>query len=137
MSNSRVSLEPSVLKVSNTKEEDVLLGSKCKKCGRYFFPARAWCGACAEPTTEPVELSKEGTLISYSLMTRKPKYCLVEPPYILGEVLIPEGIRIYTVVNSRDVAELKMGQKVELDTVEIKKDEQGNSVIAYSFTPVE
>ena len=137
MSSSRISLEPSVLKVGSTKEEDVLLGSRCKECGRDFFPGRLWCAACAEPTTEPVEFSKEGTLISYSLMTRKPTYCMVETPYILGEVLIPEGIRLYTVVNSKNVDELKTGQRAKLDTVEIKKDEKSNSVIAYSFTPVE
>ena len=136
MANSRVSLEPSVLKVGNTKEEDVLIGSKCKECGRYFFPQRKWCGHCAEPTTEVVELSKEGTISSFSLMTRKKSYCLVQTPYIFGEVMIPEGILIYTVINAQSVEAFQMGQKAKLDTTEIKKDEKGTSVIAYRFTPV-
>lgn len=137
MPSSRISLEPTVLKVGNTKEEDVLMGSRCTECERYFFPQRKRCAHCAEPTTEPVELSKEGILGSYSLMTRKPKYCLIEPPYILGEVSIPEGIVIYAVIHSTDPEVLEMGQPVRLDTVEIESDEKGGSVIAYRFAPIE
>ena len=137
MSSKRISLEPNVLKVGNTKDEDVLIGSKCKECGRYFFPQRKRCGYCAEPSTEMVELSKEGILSSYSLLTKKPKYSLIEPPYILGEVKIPENILIFTVINAKNSKELKIGQKVKLDTLEIKKDEKENSVVAYIFTPAE
>ena len=137
MPKSRISLEPTVLKVGNTKDEDVLMGSRCTECERYFFPQRKRCAHCAEPTTEPVQLSKEGVLSSYSLLTRKPKYCLVDPPYILGEVSIPEGIVIYAVIHSADPEALEMGQPVRLDTVEIESDEKGGSVIAYRFAPKE
>ncbi len=136
MGHSRLSLEPSVLKIGVQEEEDALVGSKCKECGRYFFPQRKWCAHCAEPTTEVVELSKEGTISSYSLMARKQNYCLVELPYILGEVMMPEGILIYSVINAKDPKELRMGQKARFGTTEIKKDEKGNSVMAYWFTPV-
>ena len=136
MPGSRISLEPSVLKVADNKDNDTLVGSRCSQCGRYFFPQRVRCGACTEPTTEPVDLSKEGTLISYTLITSRARFAEVQPPYILGEVMMPEGIRIYTLINSRDVNQLKIGQRTKLDTLEIKKDEDGNSVIAYSFSPV-
>ena len=136
MASIRVSLEPSVLRLGEREEDDVLLGSRCRDCGRYFFPARVRCGACAEPTTDPVELSREGTLVSYTLITRKPRYAQVEPPYILGEVLIPEGIRIYTYVNSPSTDDLRVDQGARLKTLEIKKDDEGNGVIAYSFAPV-
>jgi len=137
MSDSRISLEPSVFEVGHTKEEDRLIGSKCKECGRYFFPKRTWCASCAEPTAEEVVLSKEGVLSSYSLMTRKPGYALIETPYILGEVRIPEGILIYTYLKTGNFEKLQMGQKMKLDSIEIKKDDTGNGVFAYCFTPTE
>ena len=136
MSGSRVSLEPKVLKVEDTKDKDALIGSRCRQCGRYFFPQRIRCGACTEPITELVELSKQGTLISYTLVTSRPRFALVQPPYILGEVLMPEGLRIYSLIDAKDVNELKMGQKAQLGTLEIKKDEGGNTVVAYCFVPV-
>ena len=133
----RISLEPTVLKVGATTDEDVLIGSKCRECHRYFFPQRKRCAHCAEPTTETVELSREGILRSFSLMTRKPKYCRVEPPYILGEVSIPEGLVIYAVIHGTDPEALEIGQPVRLDTVTIDNNEKGESVIAYRFTPKE
>lgn len=136
MKQGRISLEPDVLKAGDTKEDDVLMGSKCKECGRYFFPQRKRCASCAEPTTEPVELSREGILNSFSLMTRKPKYCLVEPPYILGEVTIPEGIVIYAVIHAADPNALEMGQQVRLDTVELETQGEDGAVIAYRFASV-
>ena len=136
MGNSRKSLESNVLKIGDLKEEDALIGSRCIDCGRYFFPQRRWCGFCAEPKTEIVELSKEGTITSYSLMTRKQIYCLVDIPYILGEVTIPEGIVIYTMINAKNTEVLKIGQKARLDTIEIKKDESGNSIMAYCYLPI-
>ena len=137
MPGSRVSLEPSVLEVGDIKEEDRLIGSRCRECDRYFFPQRKWCASCAEPTTERVVLGREGTLSSFSIMTRKTKYCLMETPYVLGEVRIPEGILIYTVINTKNPEKLQMGQKVKLDTMEIKKNEEGSSVIAFNFAPAE
>ena len=135
MSHSRVSLEPGVFEVGETKEEDRLIGSRCQACDRYFFPGRKWCALCAEPTTEEVVLGKEGVLDSFSVMTRKTKYALIETPYVLGEVRIPEGILIYSVIRTEDPEKLQVGQKVQLDAMEIKKDDDGNSVMAYIFTP--
>ncbi|MFH1349389.1 MAG: OB-fold domain-containing protein [Pseudomonadota bacterium] len=137
MPHSRKSLEPSVFQLGSTKEEDRLIGSRCKECGRYFFPGRKWCASCAEPTTEEVVLSKEGSLSSFSIMTRKTKYALIETPYVLGEVKIPEGLLIYTVINTEAPEKLQMGQKVTLDSMEVKKDDEGNSVVAYNFEPAE
>ena len=137
MSSKRTSLEPVVLKVGSTKEEDVLIGSRCTECERYFFPQRKRCAHCAEPTIETVELSREGILISYSLLTRKPKYCLVEPPYVLGEVSIPEGIVIYAVIKSTDPEALELGQPVRLDTMELEINGKDGKFIAYRFAPIQ
>ena len=49
---------------------------------------------------------------------------------------MPEGLRIYSLIDAKDVNELKMGQKAQLGTLEIKKDEGGNTVVAYCFVPV-
>lgn len=135
MPNFRISLEPTVLHVGTSKDQDVLVGSKCKECERYFFPSRIRCGECAEPTTEPINLSKKGNLTSFALITRKPKFAEIDAPYILGEVLLPEGIRIYSLINSKDPSGLVVNQEVTLDTLELKIDQDKNKVIAYAFSP--
>ena len=136
MGNKRESLEPQLLQLGSNPEEDVLLGSKCDQCGRYFVPQRKWCGFCAQPTTRKVEMSRQGVLTSFSLMTRKPEYALVDTPYVLGEVTLPEGVIVYSVINVDDPEDLVMGQAVRLHTVAIKKNDSGEPVMAYTFQPV-
>jgi uncharacterized OB-fold protein len=131
---SRTSLEPDVLSVGREEGEDVLLGSRCTRCGRYFFPQRVWCGGCAEPTTEVVELSRQGTLTSFTRLHRKPEYSIIEPPYILGEVTLPEGLRIYSVITTKDDTDPTMGQAVGLRSIQVR-EQQGGAVFAYAFAP--
>ena len=148
-SSCQKSLEPSVFKVKSGDEPPTLLGSRCPKCQRVFFPAREWCAACLEPLCKSIELSREGTLVSFALVERKQDYSIVEPPYVLGEVLLPEGIDIYTTINlesevsaagvrvystldEHNMDSLKMGQKVILKPVVIKKEEECE-VLAYNF----
>ena len=150
----RKSLEPSVFRVSNDAENDILIGSKCKKCQRVFFPPREWCAACLEPTCEEVELSREGEMEAFSLVERKQDYALIEAPYVLGEIKLPEGphvytsigakseeslggIRLYCSYNEENLGELKRGQKVKLKPVVVKKDEEGNDIVAYNFEVME
>lgn len=149
----RKSLEPSVFQVNKDAEKDVLTGSKCRQCHRVFFPKRVWCAACLEPTCDEIELSREGTLLSFSLVEKKQAYCLLEAPYVLGEVLLPEGPHIYTSIGAEsevtpeevkpystigedNLDTLKIGQKVSLKPVVIKKDEEGNDIVAYNFNVV-
>ncbi len=146
----RKSLEPKVFQVKGEGEEDALLGSKCKKCGGVFFPPREWCAACYEPTCETIVLSGEGILESFALMERKQAYSVVEPPFVIGEVLLPEGVHVYTTINLRsevsseeakvystidgdNFISLKVGQRARLSPVVIRWDEEGNEIVAYNF----
>ena len=155
MSNSkRVSLEPAIFRVKSGPESDILVGSKCQKCHRVFFPPRVWCAACVEPTCEELELSREGMLLSFALVNRAQTYCVIEAPYVLGEVLLPEGPHIYTsisaqsditpegvkvrsTINEGNLNLLEIGQKVMLTPILVRKDEEGNDVFAFNFTVVE
>lgn len=147
----RKSLEPTVFRVGETKEEDTLIGSVCAKCVLTYFPPREWCAACFEPGCKEVELSKEGTLSSFALVERKQAYCLVEAPYAFGEVRLPEGLLIYTTLNvTSDIATngeirvhstidqdnfevFQVGQTARLVPIVIKKDDDGADIIAYNF----
>ena len=101
-----------------------------------------------------IELSREGTLLSFSLVEKKQAYSIVEAPYILGEVLLSEGPHIYTTMNLQSEVStegvklystighdnldlLKMGQKVVLKPIVVRKDEEGCDIVAYNFNLVE
>lgn len=131
----RTSLESDVLRAGEAPDEDVLLGSRCTICGRYFFPQRKRCAACTETSTATVELSKVGVLSSYTTMTKKPVFSVLDAPYILGEVLLPEGVRVYSAINVFGGEQPSIGSRVRLDPIEVRRGM--GTVIAYSFSTQE
>ena len=150
MTTGKISLEPALFRPGDGMHEGVLLGSKCQSCGRLFFPPREWCAACCEPSCRSAELSRHGELRSYTVVQRKTTYSLVTAPYILAEIALPEGIFVYATLNlsssptadgyhfhtltaAGDLAALSIGQRVALSEVTIKKDPNGNDVVAYNF----
>ena len=71
-------------------EEPSLLGLRCPECGTYVFPPRA--AACPNPDCtatelDPVELSRTGTVWSYTVN------CYAPPePYVSPDPFEPYGV---------------------------------------------
>ena len=102
--------------------EHKLVASRCKSCGKLFFPARPMCPECHGKDMEAVGLSGKGKLAAYSVINigttamiqagfdRKNPYCaavvkLEEGPSICAQmvgvdVAHPENIKIGTPVNA-------------------------------------
>ncbi len=146
----RKSLEPDLLELGEGAQDDVLLGSKCKKCGKVFFPARELCVACCEPTCEPIKLSREGRLDACVLVESKPFFSILNPPYVIGDVMLPEGVsvistiniqsevspegvKIYSTITADNFDSVPADGRVRLTPVVIKRDEEGNDVIAFNY----
>lgn len=86
-----------------------IMATRCTHCGGVLLPPRPYCGACYAPTDEWVELSDEGTLMTYTGVhlpfvgqPTDPPYVYafimldgadVQFPHLLGEVE-PEDIRV-------------------------------------------
>ncbi len=71
-----------------------LIASRCPKCGHVAFPAESICSVCARRGRgEPVELSREGNLYTYTVVyVAAPG---METPYALGYVDFAEGARVF------------------------------------------
>jgi len=66
-----------------------LLGLKCKNCGTTIFPPKAFCPGCGKPELEKIEMTKSGTLKSFTVIRVAPEG--FKPPYIVAIVELPEG----------------------------------------------
>ena len=53
------------------RDERKIIAPRCGKCGRVFMPPRKICPSCFTENTEWVNLSGEGTLVSYSIARRR------------------------------------------------------------------
>jgi uncharacterized OB-fold protein len=53
-------------------EDGKMMTTRCKDCGRVFFPPRADCYQCLSSNMEWLEISGNGKLISYSKLEYAP-----------------------------------------------------------------
>lgn len=110
-----VSVDPGRLRLADPAgAAGVLLGMRCRSCSVYLFGPAVFCPACAAANLEPVELSRRGTLYSYTIVRVPPAGWPGPVPYILGEVELPEGPHILAEVIDCPQDELAIGQAVEL-----------------------
>ena len=71
-------------------------------------------------------------------MYQKPKFAIVEPPYLMGEVDLPEKVVIYSLLTQGRYKELKIGGEVELTAVKVREEEREGkrvAVFGYAFRP--
>lgn len=113
-----------------------LLASACDACQRVFFPRRQYCGKCTRPGLRELRLASRGTLVAWSLIDRKPKLAVIEPPYVQAEVAMPEGVSVFTVLDCKRPEQLRVGQAVELFLAEVPAPGGEGRVQAYMFRPV-
>jgi len=67
--------------------EKKLLGKKCPKCSRVLVPPRSYCDRCFEDTADWVEVGREGTVQTFTVVFQAFKG-LPEPPYCIAYVLL-------------------------------------------------
>jgi uncharacterized OB-fold protein len=112
-----------------------LIGSRCSQCRRDYFPPREVCPKCFpegfEHKMEKSKLSSRGKLYTYSIVQVAPKRFL--PPYALGYVDFPEGVRVLGQLTTTDPSQIKIGMTVQAELGRIAVDEQGNEVMSYKF----
>ncbi len=113
--------------------EPRLLGTRCRACRTYFFPAeRTFCRnpACDHSDFEEVRLSPTGKLWSFTSANYKPPapFIAKEPfePFAIAAVeLEEEGMTILgQVADGLGVAALKTGMPMELVLRELYQDEE-------------
>jgi uncharacterized OB-fold protein len=109
-----------------------LIGNKCKSCGQIFFPKVSLCLNCFHHDLEEIFLSSQGEL--YSFTTAYMPASGFEPPYTVGYVILPEGIRVFAPLKEIEGKHFQIGMTMKLIIEKLwKKDEK--DVIGYKFTP--
>ena len=142
---------PAVAGWFTTGAEPRLLASRCTTCGDLVFPptAVAATGYCRNPRCdgqehEPAELSRRGTVWSYTDAQYQPPPPYVAPqaagepyrPFALAAVELPEGIVVLgQVADGYGVADLRVGAEAELVVEPLYADETGDRTI-YRWKPV-
>ncbi|MFW9856453.1 MAG: 3-oxoacyl-ACP reductase FabG [Candidatus Thorarchaeota archaeon] len=104
--------------------QNVLEGTKCKKCGTLYYPPRAYCTAkcLTNEFMEHIELSGEGEILSFSEVYVPPAGFERFAPYTNVVVKLKEGGRLVTWSGASNSENLKIGEKVKVEAEVIEGD---------------
>jgi len=110
-----------------------LLASRCRSCGKAFFPRRANCPGCFGTDMEDMTLRNTAKLYTFTI-SRMPAF-KYEAPFALGWVEFPEGVRVVAQIKGWENKPLKIGMDMKLIIDKLWGEEE-REVIGYKFEPV-
>lgn len=104
-------------------EEGKVMATRCRKCGRLYFPPRADCPECLVEDYEWVPLSGKCRLVTYTVAHFAPTGFEDDVPYALAVAECEEGVKVFTRISkSVDFNELEPGMELRLVPVKIGED---------------
>jgi uncharacterized protein len=116
---------------------DHLLGGRCGACRRHHFPSTTTCPHCGSTDVTEVALSDTGTLWAWTAVTAPPPGYRGDVPFGFGVVELPEGIRVITRLGEPDPGRLSFGQPMRLDIAPLHEEDDGTTVVTYTFVAAE
>ena len=113
-------------------KEGKIYTTKCKKCGKLYFPPVADCAECYSSDMEWIELSGEGEIETFTHIIVKPASFQDEPPYTVAIARLKEGVRALAWLTGVKKKDVKVGMKVRLMA---KVTPEGR--LTYEFKPIQ
>jgi len=112
-----------------------LVGVKCEKCGKLYYPKVALC-SCGSSKFTNHKFKGEGTLLSYTEVSSGPEAFAEHSPYCLGIVQLEEGPKITAQLADCKLEDLKIGLKVQASFRKFyDSGEKGSIHYGTKFTP--
>ena len=109
-----------------------LEAEKCKKCGKIYFPPRIICAGCHSKEFEKIKLSREGKLLTYTIIRVGPSQFVDQVPYAMGIVELKEGVKILSQITDCDLEKLSTGMKVRIEFRKIQQEGEAG-IICYGY----
>lgn len=104
----------------NYLEKGQIMATKCKKCGRMYFPPRVDCADDYSSDMEWVQVQGNGKLLTYTIVSYGPTGFENDTPYILALAEFPSGVRVFGRLDKQIPAEeIKVGMDVMVSAVEL------------------
>lgn len=110
-----------------------LIANQCKSCGMIYFPKAAFCFDCMEEEMTDRVLGRRGILYSYAVGRMASTH--FKPPYAIGLIDLPEGIRVFAPLETAPDDTYRIGMEMEVFIDELWREE-GKAVMGYKFRPV-
>ncbi|MGC8562014.1 MAG: Zn-ribbon domain-containing OB-fold protein [Thermoplasmata archaeon] len=111
-------------------EEGKVRGTKCKDCGKLYFPPQSECNSCMTKNMEWIDFSGNATLETFTTVEVVPTSFASEGRYVVAVGKLDEGINVLSWLNIESIEDVKIGMKMKLKTVKKKE-----GYYSYEFFP--
>ena len=92
--------------------EGRLTAVRCARCGALAIPPKELCPSCHQRAWQPVPLSGEGTIASYTVIRVAPRAHAGDVPYAIAAVQLKEGVSLLGRVEGIPLEALAVGLPV-------------------------
>ncbi len=131
----QIPLKEGLFKLPSTpSERGYLIGSRCRTCGETFFPKRVYCANCTGKDLEEIALSTKGKIHTFTISREVPPGSIMQAPYAIVQVRLPEGALVTSVLTDCDLEALDIGTDAQLVIEKVMEDEEGNDIMAFKFS---
>jgi uncharacterized OB-fold protein len=109
-----------------------IYATKCKGCGKLYFPPSADCPGCLTADLEWAELGSEAEIETFTHVVIRPTSFQQMKPYTVAIGKLNDGVKVLAWLTGFKLSEIKVGLKVKL----VAKTSADGS-LAYEFVPLE
>lgn len=92
----------------------MLKGGKCKDCGYTMYPTRKVCPKCHSENIEVIDLPREGTILTYTIVYSAPEGFGDFAPYAVAIVELTNGARLMLQIVDTDFEKIQIGKKINV-----------------------
>jgi uncharacterized OB-fold protein len=112
--------------------QPVLIGAACNACSTRIFPAARVCPVCMSEDVSLEEMSREGTLYSFTIVHIGPTSWV--RPFALGYIDLTNGVRVFSHLAGKS---FKIGASVKLAIGKIGTNADGSEINTFVFQSAE
>lgn len=113
-----------------------LYGQRCTNCSEVFASTgREYCANCGEPALEQILFGTSGKVHTFTIVHQKLPGSLIETPYVIARVTLPEGVSVQTVLCDVQPEAVEIGMPVEICLQQLDEDDEGRAVVNFFFRP--
>ena len=91
-----------------------IYATKCKGCGKLYFPPSADCPHCLSTELEWIELGNEAEVETFTHVVIRPTTFQQNKPYTVAIGKLKEGVKVLAWMTGFKLSEIKVGMKVKL-----------------------
>ena len=111
-------------------KEGKVYATKCKQCGKLYFPPNMDCPDCLTAELEWVLLGSEAEIETFTHIVVRPTTFQQNKPYTVAIAKLKEGVKVLAWLTGFKLSEIKVGMKARLVA---KISQEGNPT--YEFVP--